>query len=117
MCVAIEKAELDGASRLSEMVEDRALIHAIAAPCAGQAEHFHLALETGEQLPLRFAEPHRCMNSSPSPAMFFRAVLGEELGVGEAVGEVGGVVEHDGGEAGAVDKRGGSMKYIAADAK
>ena len=121
MSVSIEKAELDRAGRLSEMVEDRALIHAIATPRAGQAEHFHLALETGKQLSLVFAQPHCRMDTSPSPAMLLSAVLGEKLGVGEAFGVMDGVVEHGGerdkgqGTRGRGSKRGAAhSKYIEA---
>jgi hypothetical protein len=94
--VAILKAEIDRRSGLGEMIEDRALIHAIAAPCAGQAQHPHLAAKTAEQLALRVGELDCVVQGRPAPAMLVGAEFSEKILVGESVLEMRGEVDHRG---------------------
>ena len=41
LSIPIEEAKVDLCSSLGEMIEDRTLVNAIAAPCASQAEYQH----------------------------------------------------------------------------
>ena len=94
ICVAVEIADLNRRSGAGEMIEDRALIHAIAAPRPGQAKHFHLPLKARQQLPLRLGELDGRMDIGPAAAMFIGAVRREELVVAQTVREFFGEVEH-----------------------
>ena len=78
MGVAVKKAELDRAGRAGKMVEDRALIHAIAAPGPGQTQYFHLSPKAGEQLSLSGGELDLAVQRVPSPALFGRGITIEE---------------------------------------
>src|ERR1700729_3561224 len=94
MSIAVDEAKLDRGRGTGEMIENRSLVHAIAAPRAGEAQHFHFALESFQKLNLRFGELHRRMHAGPTAAMFLGAMHGEELIVGKALREFCREVEH-----------------------
>ena len=82
------------AGRAREMIEDRALIHAVAAPSARQAEHFHRAAKARQQLALGVGQANRAMDGGPPAAMLFGAELCQKRLVAQPIVELRGKVEH-----------------------
>ncbi|MBX3411132.1 MAG: IS5 family transposase [Pirellulales bacterium] len=81
--IAVEITHLDLVGRLGKVLEDGALLHAIAAPGPRQAQDLHLADESGEQRALLLRERHAPVERLPAFAMLVRAMLGEKVVIGE----------------------------------
>ena len=93
--VAIVEAEVDAVRGGGEVIEDRTLIDAVAAPRSGQHDDRHLAFEARQQLPLSVGQPHLSVQSFPALPLLRRAVLGQKIGIRQSAFKNFGVIEHE----------------------
>jgi len=67
--VAIEEAQVDLIRCLGKSLQDRALIHAVAAPGASQAQDAHLTNESAQHRPLVRTQLNLLVNLLPPLTM------------------------------------------------
>jgi hypothetical protein len=82
--VAVEEAEVDRRRGPREVVEDRALVDAVAAPRPGQAEHRHPPREAAEQARCSAGQAEPRMHRVPPRPLRGRRVRSRNDGVGQA---------------------------------
>src|SRR5438067_8367628 len=78
MIVAIQVADLDDRGGRGEMLENGALVDAVAAPGAGQTKDIHLAAEAAEQLTLRAGERNLRMQLPPAFLLILIGIPGKK---------------------------------------
>src|SRR5262249_44046064 len=70
-----------------EVIEDRTLVNAVAAPGPGQTEHGHPPREPAEQGGLLAGQTELRMHRVPTAALRGRRMLVEKGGIGQGCGE------------------------------
>src|ERR1700733_9297958 len=94
MHVAIEIAHYNARASFDKSLENRALIHTVAAPCTGQTKDFHFAHKAGKNFALFESQLHSLVNGRPAAAMVFAAMSNQEIVVTQAVGELRSKIKH-----------------------
>src|SRR5437016_2310787 len=84
MLIAIEVADTDDRHRQGEVLEDGALIDAIAAPGPRQAKDVHLAPETPQQRALLPCQVHLLIELPPALFLPWIGMAGQEIVIREA---------------------------------
>jgi hypothetical protein len=82
--VAVQEAQHDLVRRRREALEDRALVHAIPTPRAGQAQHVHPPDEPTQHRGLLGPKQYTLIHGLPPLAVLRRTVPRQELVITQA---------------------------------
>src|ERR1700690_389908 len=94
MHVAIEIMHDNPRAAFDKSLENRTLVHTVAAPGAGQAKDFHLAHKAVKHFALLKGQLHSLVNGRPAATMVFVAMSGQEIVVTQAVGKLRSEIKH-----------------------